>query len=244
MNIIRNDKIIKRNTMIARYSMFGGLIVLMGGLFLSFRNPQNFSLSMTALMVGFLLSQVGIFYANRWGRSPRPDEMIDAALKGLDKKYSIYHYTTPAHHLLVGPSGVWIILPYYQRGRISYSNGRWRQRGSNLYLKIFAQEGLGRPDMDIASESEAVMKVLRRELPEESLPQIQAVLVFTNPRAVIEMPEDASPPAETVYLKDLKDTIRKSGKTKSMTLDRITGIQEALGVIEKPVEEETAEEEE
>ncbi len=231
MNINRNDPLIKRNARIGQVTMFVALAVLAGGMFVSFQYPEQANWSFLALLLGFVLSQVGIYYSNRYSRKPRPDELIDQALKGMDKKYALYHYLTPATHLLVGPSGLWVLLPYYQRGTITFSKGRWRQQGGGLlyqYLKLFAQEGLGRPDMDVANQTNALKSYLQKRLPEESLPEIQAALVFTNPKAQIAIPEDETPPAETVLLKDLKELIRKSGKSKTISQDKVKLIQDAL----------------
>ena len=221
MNIYRNEKVIKRNARIAQFATMGGLAVLAGGMYVSFRYPEQFAISMGALLVGFILSQLGIFYSNRWGRRPRPDELIDQALKGMDKKFAIYHYVTPVSHLLVGPSGIWILLPYYQRGTITFAKGRWKQKGGNLYLKIFAQEGLGRPDLEVSGEMSALHNYLEKLLPEQELPELQAALVFTNPKTKIEIPEDEQPPAESVYIKDLKEAIRKASKGKGLTMERV-----------------------
>ncbi len=228
MNIYRNEKLIKRNARIAQVSMLAGLAVLGAGMVVSFRNPDQFNLSLAALLLGFILSQVGIFFSNRWGRRPRQDELIDQALKGLDKKFSLYHYLSPVNHLLIGPSGMWVLLPYYQRGVITFSNGRWRQKGGNLYLKIFAQEGLGRPEVDVATEKETIEKFLKKQFPDEVFPSIEAALVFTNERAEIAIPEDVTPPAETVLLKDLKELVRKPGKSKSLSAEKLKLLEDAL----------------
>ena len=97
-------------------------------------------------------------------------------------KYSLYHYRGPASHLLVGPSGLWVLLPYYQKGAITYADGRYKQKGGNLYLKIFAQEGLGGPRPKSRAETENVRDLLTSSLPEGELPPVNAALVFTNPR--------------------------------------------------------------
>ena len=228
MNIIRNESLVKRNARIAQITMLGGLAVLAGGMFVSFRYPEQLGLSLGALMLGFLLSQVGIFFTNRWGRHPRPDEHLDQALKGLDKKYSLYHYTTPVSHLLVGPAGVWVLIPQNQRGTITYEKGRWRQRGGNLYLKIFAQEGLGRPDLEVGGEIERMQRFLEERSPEGNLPSIQAALVFTHPDVKIEIQEDADIPAETVAANKLKDLIRKASKTKTLSMNQAQQIKDLL----------------
>lgn len=230
MNIVRNDAVVRRNARIAQVTMLGGLLVLAGGMYVSFRMPEQFGLSLAALMLGFALSQVGIYFSNRWGRRPRPDELINQALKGLDHKFTIYHYTGPVPHMLVGPSGIWALMPRHQRGRITYTNGRWQQRGGNLYLKIFAQEGLGRPDLEVEGEIEKVENYLKKHLPEDTkLPEIQAALVFTNPKTIIEIPEDETPAAATVPLSKLKEVVRKPVKGKTLSVDKARQIQEILG---------------
>src|SRR3972149_3074384 len=106
MQIISNEKLIHRNRNIARYSSILGLAILVGGMIISFSRPELIIFSFAALILGFLISQVGIYFTNRWGREPRPDQLLNQALTGLDTKYRIYHFMSPASHLLVGPAGI------------------------------------------------------------------------------------------------------------------------------------------
>jgi hypothetical protein len=227
MEIIINEKIIRRNARIGQISSIGGLLVLAGGMFISFSRQDLFFISMMALLVGFVLSQIGIYFGNRWGRRPRPDEVISLSLKGLDGRYNLYHYTTPTSHLLVGPAGIWVLMPRHQGGTISYdaTKNRWKQRGGNLYLKIFAQEGLGRPDLEIGSEVNAVHQYLEKNLSDGEVPEIQAALVFTNDNAVVEA-DDA--PVTTLQVRKLKDFIRKHAKSKPISLDMLEEVKEVL----------------
>ena len=217
MNIIRNDRLIKRNSLIARITMFAGLLVLAGGLFITFGKAELFWLSTVALVIGFILSQVGIYYANRWGRSPRPDQILDLALKGLDSKFTLYHYTSPANHLLIGPSGVWVLLPKPQKGTISYGRNRWIHRGGSLYLKLFAQEGIGRPDIEVRDEIRRMQEYLNKKLEGATVPEVRAALVFTNPQVAIDIPEEETPPAESVQAAKLKELVRKNAKEKALS---------------------------
>jgi hypothetical protein len=229
MNIEINESLIRRNTRIAQITVIAGLAVLIGGMVISFRRPDLFTISFASLLIGFLLSQVGIYFSNRWGRRPRPYELLNQALKGLDGKYTIYHYITPASHLLVGPAGIWVLTPRHQRGTITYSNGRWHQRGGNMYMKIFAQEGLGRPDLEISNEIENLEKYLSKRMQDDKIPKIQAALVFTNDKTVIDVDnEEDSPMAVTLPLGKLKEFIRKTAKTKPVSMDKIQQIQEVL----------------
>lgn len=228
MKIIINEPLIRRNTRIAQIAMVSGLLILAGGMYISFRMPEQFNLSLVALLLGFILSQIGIYFTNRWGRRPRPDEFLTRALKGLDNKYSIYHYKTPASHLLVGPAGIWILYPRHQRGTITFSNGRWRQKGGNLYLKIFAQENLGRPDLEIMNEVERVQSFLRKTLSTDDIPQVQAALIFTNEQVEINIDKDDETPAATLLLNKLKPFIRKAAKGKPISMEISAEIQQIL----------------
>lgn len=228
MNIIINESLVRRNARIAQIAMLGGLIILGGGMYISFRIPEKFNLSLVALLLGFILSQIGIYFTNRWGRRPRPDELLNRALKGLDNKYTIYHYNSPINHLLVGPAGVWVLSPRHQRGTITFSKGRWRQKGGNLYLKIFAQENLGRPDLEILSEVERVQGFLRKTLSTDDIPQVRAALVFTNEQVKINIGKDVEAPAATLPLNKLKPFIRKTAKGKPISMVRAAEIQQLL----------------
>jgi hypothetical protein len=213
MRIVTNSKLIKRNSKIGQFTSLGALVILGIGLYISFSRQDLYLYSLGALLLGFLMSQVGMHYGNRWGRSPRPDELIDKGLKGLGREYAVYHYVTPATHLLVGPAGVWTLLPYYQSGVIVYDKNRWKSRGGGFmqsYLRLFGQENLGRPDADSANEIEATKRYLSRLLPEGTeLPPIRSVLLFTSPKVELKV-ENAPLPA--ILPQGLKEFMREQSK--------------------------------
>lgn len=251
-NVYVNESVVKRNGRIAAIALFGGLGVLVVGMVFSFSPGEDqgtsFTVSMVALLLGFLLSQVGIFYLNRYGRKPRPFEILTGALKGMDNRYRMFNYYRPASHLLVGPSGVWILLPQYQSGTIYYSKGRWRQKWGGplaMYMRIFAQEGLGRPESEAVMERENVEKFLSSLFPDaESIPVFTA-LVFTHPRVNLDIPEDLEAPAFSVKAEKLKELVRKKGKGKALSQEKVEIIRRAiLGEKDtEPVTEEEAVEE-
>ena len=239
MKVIIDEKLIKRNGRIGQILTVASLITLGAGMFITFQRPQFIGISVAALLVGFLLSQIGIYFTNRWSRHPRPDEQITLALKGLDKRYALYHYQTPASHLLVGPAGVWIFIPKHQRGTITYQKNRWKQSGGGFiqnYLKIFAQEGIGRPDLEIDSEIEGLQKYLKKVVPESTeIPKIQAALVFSNPDANIKADEA---PAPTLPAKKLKDFIRSMAKEKPISAEMVSLIQQTINPLDVGSEDE------
>ncbi len=213
MKILTHLVNIERNAKIGKYTSLASLVILAGGMYISFAYPTMLSVSFIALLVGFVLSQVGIYFGNRWGRHPRIDERLTAALKGLTKDYTLYNFLTPVNHLLIGPAGVWIIEPYYQRGRIVYEGNKWKQKGGGFmlgYLKLFAQEGLGRPDFELKTDIENLTKGFKKFLNEgEEIPQINVALVFTDDRVDL---QTGDAPIPTMKIEQLKEFIRKSAK--------------------------------
>jgi hypothetical protein len=230
MKIATNEKLVKRNEKIGRYCTIGSLVVLGIGLYLSLAKPEWMSWSFTALILGFLMSQVGIFYGNRWGRSPRPDEKLASSLKGLEEKSILYNFYNPVDHLFLGPAGIWIILPYYQGGKIFFEKNRWRQKGGNWYLKLFAQESLGKPEMDVESTRKEMTRWLKSEMGDLATPPVNVVLTFTNEKAQI-VPGDSPTPA--IPAEKLKDFFRRMAKEKPVDMEVIKMIQQKLPVPDK-----------
>jgi hypothetical protein len=151
-------------------------------------------------------------------------------LKGLSQEYTLYHYSSPARHLLLGPAGLWVLSAYRQNGDISYSNGKWRHTGSgrgSILRRWFGQEGLGRPDLEISGEVEALKKFLDKNFEEEEQPGILAALVFTGKEVTLEA--EASP-VPAVLAKKLKSLIQREAKGNRIAgelKEQIEGLLEA-----------------
>jgi len=229
MKIIRNEKLIERNSKIGQYTSLGALVVLFGGMYISFTKPELFTWSIVALLVGFILTQIGMYFGNRWGRRPRPDEQLDAALKGIPGEYTLYHYSSPVSHLLSGPAGVWVLLPYQQKGKVVYEKNRWKSSGGGFlqaYMRIFGQEGLGRPDVEAGSEVSTLDTFFKKALPEgEIVPPINVALTFLDPNIEIEA---ADAPLPAMQAKKLKDYLRKFAKENPFPQIELEKVRAAL----------------
>lgn len=240
MKIVTNNKLIKRNSKIAKYATLAGFILVGGAVLFSWGiwkdeiSVPQMTFLMVVAIIGFIATQVGMFYTNRWGRSPRPDEVITKNLKGLGREYTIYHYVTPTSHLLVSPAGLWVILPYYLAGIVTYEKKRWRVKGGGFaqsYLRAFGQETIGRPDLETVREIETVTRHLTRQLPEGTqLPEVRAALLFINPKAELQI-EEAPLPAMTP--KDLKEFLKKCAKEAPVSESILEIIRKTLPQPEK-----------
>jgi len=140
----------------------------------------------------------------------------------------MYHYTTPVSHLLVGPAGVWVVMPYHQRGHVAFKKNRWQMRGGGFlqsYMRIFGQEGLGRPDIEIDNEIKSLKKHLLKHMDESEIPEINALMVFTNDEVEVQAEGSTVPAMKT---KQLKDFIRQKAKEKKLSSETIQKLKTAL----------------
>lgn len=227
MKTIRNEKMIKRKANIGKYAGIVSLVILAGGMYLSFRYKTQVWYSLIALILGFVLSQISISYTNQFGSLSRPDIALDNALKGLDDRYALYHYTTPVKHLLVGPAGVWVCFPFHQKGRVTYNEKKekWNRKGGNIYMKFFAQDSIGRPSLEITAAKEKLRKFFEK-IPEFEVPPIHAALIFTNDEMEVDADEAPSP---TLHALQLKKFIRKEEKgERSLSMTDVRKLQGAL----------------
>ena len=228
MKIIKNEKLIERNGKIGQYTSLAALVVLGLGMYISFSKPELFTYSIICLVVGFIMTQVGMYMGNRWGRSPRPDEKFDAGLKGLHSDFSIYHYSSPVSHLLVGPSGVWALLPYHQKGNVTFQKNRWKVSGGGFlqgYMRIFGQESLGRPEIDAETEVQTLKKFFAKKLDGSNIPEIRPILVFTNDEVELDAGES---PIPAMKMKQLKEYIRQGAKNRVLSADKIKELNDLL----------------
>lgn len=231
MKIYSNDKLIKRNRKIGNITSLGSIIILGVGMFFSFKDKDGSYLAYTfgALILGFLLFQIGNFYMTKWGKSPRPDERLTAALKGLDDRYSLYHYVTPISHLLIGPAGVLCLVPYQQAGNITYnaSKGKWKQSGGNMLLKVFGSEGLGHPEREVRFTVEDAGKYFKNRAIDLGTYAPEPLLVFTNDNVVLDA-EGSDVPAVTGA--KLKEYIRKKAKTTALPDEMARNLEKTLAI--------------
>lgn len=228
MKIVKNEKLIKRNNQIGLWTSLAALAVLGISMYISFKHQDLFIWALASLLISFSMMQISMYFGNRWGRSPRPDEKLDAGLKGLPADFVIYHWMTPASHLLVGPAGVWVLLPYQLRGKVTYQKNRWRLAGGGFtqtYLRIFGQEGLGRPDLEAEAEINAIRKALAEQMEEDEIPPIQAALVFTENQIEIEA---ADAPLPALPAKKLKEFMRNKAKEKPISAAKLQAVKAAL----------------
>jgi hypothetical protein len=212
MRVTTNPKLIKRRSRLGMIASLSGIAVLALGMFASFRQ-QIAWVSLIALVVGFILAQVGSYNLRRWGRSPRPDEVLAEGMKGFDDRYHLYAWTLPTPYVLLSPQGIYTLTARDQTGQISVTGSTWKSKFTlGRLLSIFAQEGLGNPTVDAQGQAAKLGAWIKDKLPDLNI-EVQPAIVFIDPRAQLEV--DA-PTVPVVDPKGIKKWLRGGGKTQSL----------------------------
>lgn len=182
MRVVTDKKFIPSRIRESRFLTWGGLALLVIGWISSF-NSTWILFSLLALIIGFPLFNSGRYLATRWGMRPRPDEVLEDALKGLDQRYTLYNYIqgVPVEHFLVSPVGVYVIETRHQMGRFEVhgdpakDRDRWSRVVKSpvarflIWTRSFSEGALGNPSNDLRVKTAQMRKYLAENLPADIL---------------------------------------------------------------------------
>ncbi len=189
---IDRKKIIKRAEL-SNLASIGGLILLLVSVLLPLFLPKMTNISFVLMVAGLGTAMVGIFYANRWVRKPRPEDLLDKSLKGLADSYHLYHYPAfPTDHILLTPNGVVILETVSLAGNFTYKDGRWREAMTiGRALRSIVEEHVGDP-IKSAMRTEKVLHGQLANVVEGTVP-IKSVVVFVHPNAELDIEKPSIP---------------------------------------------------
>ena len=232
MKIVIDEKMVARNKKLSSIFRWASFIIMLAGLFIVFQpevvnNPTLTTVVFAIIIVGFLLSSISNFLGSRFGRSPRPDELIDKSLKGLDDRFSIYHYELPIPHLLVGPGGVWSIIPSYVDGEIEFNQKKkiWVRKGGSVLNKFLARETLGRPDKEFATHQKDLDQFIKQNNLNFNL-SLNKVVVLMHKNAAVGEQVDSE--IQVLPADKLKYKLRKQSKENQLPIEDLNKLKETI----------------
>ncbi len=237
MKLVRNEKHIKRNKLVGNLLTFASLGVLGLGLYFAFKKDMSMVLySYICLIIGFLLTQIGLNFVNRYGRSPRYDEILGTAFEKLRHDYTYYVYSTPLPMLLLGPCRIWMPIPVTATGEISFQDGKWVHKTKNRIQKMMGQDTVGKPDKEVAEASAALTRFLTEKgIPADMHPELKPIMVVYLKET--HLGDVSKAPYPVVGLEDLKRYIRRMDReacTDPISPEAAAKLQQALanGLVE------------
>jgi hypothetical protein len=140
--------------------------------------------SYCVVAVGLLLLYLGNARVKRYGPQYRQDDKLRLVLKSLDHRYVLLAFLNRRlpDYLLIGPSGVWVIVTRTQTGLIYCRADRWTRRTNPLSRIIEGMygTGIGNPGLDVSRGIQEVSAELSKKLPADRQPTINGAIVFTG----------------------------------------------------------------
>ena len=219
MRVVINQGRISRNRQIAQILFFVSLAVLIGGLI--FTNTIGTTTSGLLVLVPLLVMPLGLTttiisvrLTNEFVRLPHPDEAIDEGLDGIDPRSVVYHYVLPLKHVLIAPQGIYSLTTRFQETRYTIEGDKWlnwKARGPFAPIFLFLrQEALGDPFKEATRDAETIQAMVDKALPGVDI-KVQPVVVFTSPKATLEVNNPALPVvyADRKKKPSLKGLLRK-----------------------------------
>ncbi len=182
MIILRDEKRIERMRRIAKIVSFGGLGIMAASAILALSRQyyeRYILVILVAMFIGWIAAQIGIYLTPRYVQSPRPDEILDEALRKVAKNGRLYHYLLPAPHVLLTPQGVIVFNLRPNVGRISVDGDVWHQSGG-IIKRLLGQEPIGNPTKELEKMVEAMGSYIRKYAPSIEEVPIGALIVFTT----------------------------------------------------------------
>ncbi len=187
MKIIIDQKSVQRNATIGKILRWVSLGCMLMGLIAVFSedifsNPTLFTIFFSIMIVGVLLSSVSGFFTSRFGKSPRPDELINKSFKGLDDRFQIFHYRSSIPHLLIGPAGIWSIIPTFIDGEIIYDENKknWTHKRNSIVNRLLQKEYFPNPLSEYKHHKKELEKVLKDNFNIDNNPDLRLLVLLLN----------------------------------------------------------------
>lgn len=235
MKVVTNEVLIAKRKKLAGRVATGAMLLLFAGLLTncySFRSGPGSEINATIyylllgfLLTGFIAAVVSSNLVNRWVKEPRNDQVLSKVLKNFDNSHYLFNYTTNVPHVLLTPHKIFVIAARNHEGRIRCQGNRWQQPFKLRRLFLFTEEGLGNP----AAEAEGYVERLRKYLSGKgnglTIPEIQPVVIFTNPNVELEVEGSTVPAMKGGALKQF---VREESKGPSISAQERKTLIEVL----------------
>ncbi len=189
----------------------GGLAMLLLSIVLPYFKPEFGLIASLLMLGGMVIAFIGIYFANRWVRKPRPEESLDIALKKFPNSYRLYHYSDlPCNHILLSPYGVMLFHTINWEGTFTYKKGHWRELiNFGRAIRYLLEQHLGNPTNSALKIEQGMQGFFKNLLGENDTLRIQSVIVFLHFKAKLDI---ENPPMPVCMVDALKKQIPSKGE--------------------------------
>ena len=189
MKIFINHKKVNTRAQLSNLASVGGLVLLMVSVITSLFVPSWSNLTYVLMVVGMGVAMIGIYFANRWVRKPRPEESLSNALKSLDDHYRLFHYPNlRCDHVILTPTGIVALEVYNLAGSFTYRQGRWKEAMTiGRALRYIVEERVRNPVSSIQHTEFELREYLKKELGSNLSVSIKSIVVFSHPAVELDI---------------------------------------------------------
>lgn len=211
MKILVNSVLASKRRRQATLLSVVGIAILLLGLYFNFSSgPQRILYAYFALLVGSVLSWIGVSMADQWVRPPRADEALSEVMKGAGAAYALYHWVLPAEHVLLTPAGLILFRVFNIEGEVSVRGSKWRDaRPLMRKLLSLGRQPVRNPERLLADQAAALRTALVARDPSLADVPMQPVGVFTHRRVELSL---AEPQPAAMRADALREWLRADGK--------------------------------
>lgn len=238
MKIIIDQKSVRRKTTIGKILRWASLGLMLIALIAIFSedistNPNLFTAYFVIMIVGVLLSSISGYFTTRFGKSPRPDELINKSLKGLDDRFQIYHYRSSIPHLLSGPAGVWSIIPTFVDGEILYDEkkGNWTHKRNSILNRLIQKEYFPNPLSEYQHHDKEFRKMVSTIKNDKIKPELKLLVLLFHKNATISGVSEKDN-ILIISSEKIKDRFRKMAKGENQTNEISTFLENQFEIKE------------
>lgn len=220
MKIFINKSKVNIRARLSNFVSLGGLILLLASVLIPLFRSSLANIAYILMVVGMGMAMIGIYFANRWVRKPRPEESLAKALKSFDDKFALFHYPKlPCDHLLLTPTGVVAIEVINLAGSFSYKNGKWKEAMTiGRALRYIVEERVSNPILVAKQAAEDLEKLLMKDLDTDCSITVRPIVVFTHP--LVKLDIENAPILVTKLEKLKKQITNKSARLSPELYDK------------------------
>lgn len=226
MQIVRHAEYVKDRKKRGRWMALLGFVLLSGSLFIAWY-PQFLIIAYVAMLIGFVMFNIGMQGIGKWSRDPRNDQILDHRMKGLGDRFTIIHYPQIGkqviEHLLVYPGGVLVMTAKEIGGKISQKGKSWRKQGG-LFRRLFTFSGpqLGNPSFETETNVKRVEEFLAQHQVEVD---VTGSVVFVHPKAELEIEDPDFP---VLHGEEMEEFVRDLPADETFTQEERAQVVELL----------------
>lgn len=211
MKVVFNAPLARKRRRQATLLSMGGIAILFLGLYFNFQPSRQLLLyAYMCLILGSLMSWLGVSMADLWLRPPRAEVVMGEAMKGAARSFALYHWALPADHVLLAPWGLTLFRVFNIEGAVDIRGERWRD-ARPLTRKLFSlgRQPVRNPERILSVEADQLRQALVAVDPTLSGVPMQLAGLFTHDGVRLAV-EDPNLPV--VRVDELREWLRTESK--------------------------------